>query len=656
VTLNIIGEKPLATGADGTLTSRIGTVFPHDGVLLTFPPTTHALQRIHYAKLLDKQRSADGKPPLSDIEKDALWATAVDLIMTGKDIQIRPEPEKMPLAFLADKLLQTLVSKRNIRFLRARNPTVQHAIRVRGEYWRISPHPQEDEDIIAAIEKSKIAIGGAPIYFYNAASGTRYLTCQAFAELALLSDEALRQHLVEIRDFSAKRNKHYYKEVAFFGAATTFDETAFKGLGFELASIAQLRTWHAELEAKFKGAVPQHLRCAPDDFALWRNDFVKALTDEQNGPIAETVVGALTPEFFRKVKWLPGGRIENGVLVFDPIFENRITFKDDKELAELCDERVKGFICNYVREFGSLEYVNIGWVAPSLCKHHRRNGHRVYIAEVKSRSEEKPVLRILRIQQWGVREHLDDNQTWIYALSQAMEYTQFILDRRLACWELGMPLPARIDTRTIVEMYNNPQRDIHDARIWTVYFERDFIEGLATDKIPDPLMRDPDYALRVARLLGQAAAPNMVVGRTVDETSTNIIFDWGDEMILSDADGHPNRIVVADHAGTYHNYMTPLEHFAPGYAQPVVKRADIVPDLAAFTEAYLTAISDRLLQMQAECTHQRKLFAALFQNSNKDKGSFSDRWVRVFNRLEETHVPSLIARIRAEIQQAIKTA
>jgi hypothetical protein len=648
MSLKIIGNAPLATDASGKLISRIGIIDVDSNVLITLPGMSHTQQRLYYQDDVNKQRAQQGEPPLTDLEQDKLQAQCVDLIMTGSAIQIRPEPEKMPLAFRADERLQEIVSKRNIRFLMVRNSSVQQAIRERGEYWRISPPPQNEEEIIPALQQARLAIGGVPVYFYNQDTGTRFLTCQTFTDLAILDDATLRRALIEIRDYSAMHNTLYMREVGFFAADTTFTEKAFAGLDFENADPAQLRAWHTELAARFRLAVPSELRCDDPTFIIWRNRLLATLFDDANETLVGPVVNDLPSEFFRMIRWLPGGRIENGELIFDSIFNDRRKFRADKELAELCDERVIAFICNYVREFGGIQHVNIGWVAPSL-GHHRPNGHKVYLAEVMCRGASKPVLRILRIQQWGTREHLDRNRDLLYALTQAIEYTEYIHDRCLACWQLGMPLPGRVDTKTVMEVYQGSQQRYQGTRIPTIYFERDFINGLATNRIPESRMKDTAYALSVARLLGYAAAPNMVVGRTLEEGSTEVVFDNGDEMIISDVNHMPQRIVVADHVGTFHECTRPLEDFAAGYAKPVSARAKTVPDPAAFAAAYLTALSERLLQMQEECQLQRCAFATVFQSSKLGEGTCSDRVAKVLDRLERTDIPALINHISEEI-------
>ena len=60
-----------------------------------------------------------------------------------------------------------------------------------------------------------------------------------------------------------------------------------------------------------------------------------------------------------------------------------------------------------------------------------------------------------------------------------------------------------------------------------------------------------------------------------------------DEILVEDADGMPLEVVVADNAGTFVDYLRPLEVRLADYARPVNDRAGKVSDLSAFADAYL---------------------------------------------------------------------
>ena len=187
---------------------------------------------------------------------------------------------------------------------------------------------------------------------------------------------------------------------------------------------------------------------------------------------------------------------------------------DDEELKRLCDEKPQKFIFNFVREYGDLEYVNIGRVIGSLSRRPAFYGRRgVYIAVLKlSGQQQRKSCSIIRMQKYGVREYLDDGRQLLDAMIRSEEYTEYILDRRLGCRQLGMNLPTRVTAKRISERYVSVERRSSFV-IWSPYFERDYIRGIATDKVPPCRFEDEEFALRFARLLGRAAAPNMIVGR-----------------------------------------------------------------------------------------------------------------------------------------------
>lgn len=78
-------------------------------------------------------------------------------------------------------------------------------------------------------------------------------------------------------------------------------------------------------------------------------------------------------------------------------------------------------------------------------------------------------------------------------MSESDVYTEYVLDRRLACRQLGMNLTQRISARKIGckigEVYCGKQMHYHGLKILSPYFERDYIRGVATDKLPPAVMR-----------------------------------------------------------------------------------------------------------------------------------------------------------------------
>ena len=223
--VTILGEPLFSQDQAGKLKSRIATIFPHHQVLVTLP-MVHAFQIDFFVDRLKAQRSAAGLPPLSPEEERDVRSDAVPLSLEGDVIYIRPDPDDMPLAFEADRLLQAEVSKRRIKFLSVLNAKVRDAVKRRGECWRIAPLPICRSEIRQRIEASRMRLGGREIFYYNSTTGTRLLTCQEFSRLSELPEDELREHLVEIRDFCAGRTSMHYPEIAFFMADDSFNSQA----------------------------------------------------------------------------------------------------------------------------------------------------------------------------------------------------------------------------------------------------------------------------------------------------------------------------------------------------------------------------------------------------------------------------------------------
>jgi len=380
--------------------------------------------------------------------------------------------------------------------------------------------------------------------------------------------------------------------------------------------------------------------------------MLSALISQRDQTITEDVLRGLSPEFFMQVEWLPGGYFEEGEFVLDPVFEEGARHPDDPALQALCDPLVREFIFNFMREYGGLEYVNIGRIPQSLSRRQQLPGARrgVYLAELKVRGRPEPVVRFIRFQKWGVREHLDEGKDLLRAILESEEYTDYVLDRRLGVQQLGMRLPPGIFLRRTRERYTGSNPAVAGQLVPVNYFERDYLQGLATDKLPRSKLLVDGYAARLADLLGRAAAVNLICGRALEATK-QVVFDDGDEVIMEDpATGLPAELLVADPSGAFSDYQRPFEEVAADYARPVNARADRVPDARAFGDAYVAALRDEFLHIQRDYRKRRRAFDTLFKHLRYDPaGSFAYRWECVLRRLDQANVDGLVAAIRGQI-------
>ena len=257
--LTTLGAPLFERGPSGKLRSRIATVFPNYHTIVTMPGI-HATQRRAFVDHLNERRQAAGRAPLSEAEETAVWNDAVDLILEGDTVQIRPDPENMSLAFQADELLQRRLSKRRIKFLNVLNEKVRNAVKRQGECWRIASLPTSAEEMKQQIAAFRIGIRGREIFYYNSTTGTRFLTCQELVQLGALTDEQLREQLQEIREFAASWNPHCHPEIAFFMADDSFNVSAMAQFDFQALSDQRLRAVYEDLCRRFRDAVLPEFR------------------------------------------------------------------------------------------------------------------------------------------------------------------------------------------------------------------------------------------------------------------------------------------------------------------------------------------------------------------------------------------------------------
>jgi hypothetical protein len=547
-------------------------------------------------------------------------------------------------------MLQEIVSKEQIKFLHVLDSRVRNAVKRRGENWRITPLPRSAEDMRRMILGSRIGIGGREIYYFNRETGSRFLTCQEFAALETVEEAEQRRLLAEIRDCSSHLNRLGWPEVSFFMADKAFTAADFAQHDFGNMAAEQLKTVFDSLRQRFQDAVPVELRRDDVNQIEWRNRMYAALIGLEEDTVSEETLLGLGAEFYMQVEWLPGGRIEEGELIFDAVMDQSFEGNDEqRRLKLMLYEKSRAFILSYIREYGDIEYINIGRLVGSLSLRQPLQGRRgVFLIEVKQRDAAQPFVKILRLQKWGVAEHLDDGKSLLDAMLFSEEYTDYILNRRLACRQLGMNLAAHTTAHKLGERYFGKNRDYHGLTIYSPYFERDYIAGKATDKIPASKFANESYAYAFARLLGQAAATNWIVGRC--QLSGQVIFDDGDEVVTENHAGMPVEIIVADHTGTFTDFRRSLAETAPAYANPVNKRLPILTQPAAFAQAYLDGFVERFSKIQQEYRRRKRAFDNLFKHQPPvEGGNLSYRWLRVLERMNQADALALKELIRKHI-------
>lgn len=666
--ITYIGDEMFARDAFGNLKTRIVTIFPLSRVIVTSPPTFHGDQCAVYIDYLNEIRLGDNMPPLTSKEKDDVISNAVPLTIIEGDggilyVIIRPDSSAMPLAYAADDILQTLLPKFRIFFIHTEEEKVRQAIRERGESWRIQTIPKSRSEMDRVVSNSlyNIIVPDRWIYYYNSKTGARYLTYENFSRLSELSDEVLREFLKEIQLYSPRKNRDGFRELIFFKVMPRFSSKNFARYDFDSLSGESLRQAHAELCSQFRSSLCDSF-FQTDNYKDW--DWLVTIYSTISGLdkfSTEEVQLGLCEEFALKINWLPGGRInENGGIIRDPVYTmfNDMTTSEKMFYEDTIPEKL---IQTLVRESFLIEYVNIGYIQPITMRSESAqedvNGPRprrsVYIMLYKMKGEEEKI-SIIRLQKWGIREMLDEGKNLLESFNRAESYSDYVLNRRLACHLLQMELPKRLSVRRITEIYNGVQRHLHDMPIHTPYFEREYIDGIATYVITGQYFQNPktgeEFSMRFAKLLGAAAAANLIVGRC-SEKNFEPIFDEGDEVLQLDADNMPERIIVSEQPGTFVCYKTPLEQLIPFYADPINKRALFFPQPQEAAKIYVNAFRENFVKIQSIAETYRKAFDDLpdKEGGRVISGSMLDRWRCVLDRLRDTDANQLANLLRSYI-------
>jgi hypothetical protein len=318
----------------------------------------------------------------------------------------------------------------------------------------------------------------------------------------------------------------------------------------------------------------------------------------------------------------------------------------------MCDSRVKSLIFEMTRLFGGIEYVNVGRIARSLARKPidgNRRGN-VYLMQLKLAEIDEPMTMMIRMQKWGVAEHLDEGKTLLRSMMEADEYSDYILDRRLMCKQLGMNLPRRLVFGHFTEKYRS-RNEYDGVNVRTAYFSRDYIAGIASDKIPAAKYRNPAWIRKFGELMGEAAALDMIVGRR-SSTTGELLFDKNYEVVKIGDDGLPCEIVITDHAGSFVDYERELVDLVGEYAAFIKARRELVKgEYPLFALSCLEGFKRKVTKVQQAYRQRRKAFDGLFGDRPYDtNGSGAYRWSRVLKRLDRCDAQELTDKLNAAVE------
>jgi hypothetical protein len=584
---------------------------------------------VEYLKLNSPEHSARNE---ADLEFD-IYQDAVALLLRNDIILIRSDPEFMSHVFAADAMLQQFIPKDRIQFTGLHIPEVRRNLRHKGESWRMSPAPRSAGEMAEYVRASRVWVHTGLTVYYNAPTGGRFLTYSEFMRIRPLMDldpkEALSR-LKEILLLFQRVNNWGCRELSFFlpagrsldcasleEAVCAWDSPAQPGPNEE---VKRCFDRFADLFALTAGT---ELMADDENNAVWRTTMFCRISDINEEEMEEWALG-LSSEFHLNVKWLPGATVSDGSLQFDPSLSKRT-----QGLITSLWERTAGFLS-----------INIGHVElPQTHRDISGQERDVYLV-VMTTKEGKDAIRLLRLMKWDVIHRIKIGVPVQQAIAETLYYRDYIFDRLHAAAQLGFPILSYNDIRLDEEI---PGLGVLPA----FFFERPYVQGTVTDKIPLSCYGKPAFLTNLSRLLGAAATFSLVLGKASPVTG-KMFYDDGDELVQFDQHGIPNRLVIIETTGSFTDWTTPLLTLLPqclthlrGHLEKGLKKGLPMATVQESISIFADSLVEKIREVKAITESPSSGVAGLFRDRKPEPGGIRNRWEGILSRLRATDCEEL---------------
>jgi len=618
-----IGPDFFQRDEKGELLSPIASIFPKYNAIVTVRGI-HADHFLIMLELLKRGRSPEDRSNIDEIERE-VCRDAVSLLLRGSLILVRSDPADMEHVFAADRILQSFIPKGQIQFTGLHNPEVRGSLRRRGESWRVSPAPRSVSEISCYVKASQVQVGTGLTVYYNAPTGGRFLTYDEFMRIRPLLEtdrtEALAR-LEEILNLLHRVNNRGSRELSFFlPAGVSIDFTDLEEIVHLLQALAafapvlQVQKAFDRFASSFARSAGPELMTDDCQNPVWRTTMFCRLLDINEEEMEEWSL-ALSPEFHLNVNWLPGASVVAGELTFDPG----------------AHQRVRGLISYFWETSGELVSINVGRIEePQTSRDISGEERDVYVVVMTTRDHEDSI-RLLRLMKWDVIHWIKMGFSMDQAVAETIKYRTYIFDRLHAATELGFPILN----------YNQIKLDEEVPGLGTIpafFFERPYISGVVTDKIPNSCYINPDFMKGLAEQLGAAAAFTLVLGKASPRTG-KIFYDDGDELIQLDTNSIPVRLVIIETTGSFTDWTTPLLSLLPQCLSRFRAHLDKAREsgvpldtLTESVEIFAAALRDKLRFTQELAFAPSSNIRHLFDDRPREQGGIRHRWKGILARL-----------------------
>jgi len=501
----------------------------------------------------------------------------------------------------------------------------------RGELWRLYPPTRSAGKQLKFIRDSLEETHSGLRLYSCAPSGGKFMIEKDFMKLFKdfreknTSRDVLAGQFADIISLLNDVNREGQPSLEFFGLdyvkLKNPQEELFKAIDFMNAEKTSGRPLHDDrqvdemlsgLASKFSLAINPKYRLKDLNEPVFRNGLYQAIRGFKAETSQEVRIG-LSTEFLGEIEWQPGARV-----VSEGYPQTRThPLAKPHVISLILDLEVR---CH--QEGVKLDHVNVGSVVESLSKLRKlsREEHReVYIIEWKAKGSDERHVEVARRVKWDELHYREGLEFDVEGTGQKAFFSRKTVKRLITDTEQHWWKPSKEETayepltdfkgRLVVgtgrmldgdtalrlareyDDYRKARRFFEDLmgverpkfrRITrfeetsagfekpiTVSFDvRDYVFGMAVDKIPQDLYGRPEFVKQLCDFMGKEAAINFTMGRRNPYTK-NVIYGDGDEVVeVSDNAPNPQirRILLTDSSSILGDVDSAYTEFTPAYA------------------------------------------------------------------------------------------
>ena len=529
----------------------------------------------------------------------------------------------------ADNWLQGLGLPMDRVLLADRVDATLDAYRRRGQEWRIKPLAWTRDEMVQAIRATRHTLSPQGLVYYHNVKGVFFITLGHIADWAAgatANPERFRESLrflaapspADGMSFLRRPKFGPHHEAEFFGVHPKASaDRLVPGLEDILAkadslSDEALAARIADFAAEFRS-----LLVSPDLADEDSDAFIESLYRNITGEVYQSAGGSVAPAFDDRRTALPGATyLYDGSYVFHPSADGRT-------------EAILAYLESLVSHGDRIEYANVYEV--------RSETEDVQLGSGKTRE-------IVFKTAWNPLPHrLIEKRL----AQRSTGYGTYTMTRVEAFRALGISYGSH----RLLARYDGSIGEVH-------YFVRERYPGESFGQLPASAFKsreygeaeDPDIVREILRLMGAAAAENLVLKKVSRSTGRSLFGKEGKEIIefgynVALRKEMPLRVRLCSIRGTMgwprydcteENLQEIFRHYAEAFAEVIRDYAAAHPSVPAdaLVEAFLEGFNAKTFEVHWNFVKHRQAFESYASDAFRDY-QFEERWHFVLWSLEQ---------------------